>query len=53
MDRVYFYLGDSYYRSKQIDEAVPYFTKLISDFPKSKYAKKAIKRMKEIEKKKK
>jgi outer membrane protein assembly factor BamD len=53
MDRVYFYLGDSYYRWKKIDEAVPYFTKLISDFPKSKYAKKAIKRMKEIEKKKK
>lgn len=53
MDRVYFYLGDSYYRAKRIDEAVPYFTKLISDFPKSKYAQKATKRMKEIEKKKK
>jgi len=53
MDRVFFYLGDSYYGWKRTEEAIPYFTKLISDFPQSKYAKKAVKRMEEIEKKKK
>jgi len=53
MDGVYFYLGDSYYRWEKVDQAVPFFTKLINDFPKSKFAKKALKRMKEIEKKKK
>ncbi len=51
MDKVYFYLGDSYYRAKNFEESLPYFTKLISDFPKSKLAKKAQKKLKEIEKK--
>jgi len=50
MDKAFFYLGDSYYRWKKTDQAIPYFTKVISDFPKSKYAKKAVKRMKEVEK---
>ncbi len=51
MDRVYFYLGDSYYKGKNFQESIPYFTKLISDFPQSKFAKKAQKKLKEIEKK--
>jgi outer membrane protein assembly factor BamD len=49
MDKVYFYLGDSYYKAKNFEESIPYFTKLISDFPKSKLAKKAQKKLKEIE----
>ncbi len=53
LDHVFFVLGDSYYQMDQIDESVPYFTKLISDYPQSKFAKKAQDRMKEIEKKKK
>jgi len=51
MDEVYFYLGDSFYRWNQKEQSVPYFTKLVSDFPQSKYAKKAQKKLKEIEKK--
>jgi outer membrane protein assembly factor BamD len=53
MDRVYFYLGDSYFRSSLVEVSFPYFTKLISDFPQSKFAKKAKARLEEIEKKKK
>lgn len=53
MDKVYFYLGDSYYRWKKVAQSIPYFTKLISDFPQSKYAKKAQNRLKEREKKEK
>lgn len=49
MDRVYFYLGDSYFQGKNFQESSPYFIKLISDFPKSKFAKKAQKKLKEIE----
>jgi outer membrane protein assembly factor BamD len=49
MDRVYFYLGDTYYKMKNFQESIPYFTKLISDFPQSKFAKKAQKKLKEIE----
>lgn len=50
MDRVYYYLGDSYYKWKKVDQSIPYLTKLISDFPQSKYAKKAQDRLREIEK---
>jgi outer membrane protein assembly factor BamD len=52
MDKVYYHLGDSYYRWGQEEESIPYFTKLISDFPESKYAGKAKKKMEEIEQKK-
>lgn len=50
MDKVYYLLGDSYYKWNKIEESIPYFTKLISDLPQSKYAKKAQSRMEEIEK---
>ncbi len=50
MDKVYFYLGDSYLKWNKADQSIPYFTKLISDFPQSKYAKNAVEIMKEIEK---
>jgi outer membrane protein assembly factor BamD len=49
LDKVYYYLGDSYYKSGANEEAIPYFTKLVSDYPKSKYALKAQKRLKQIE----
>ncbi|NOR14756.1 MAG: outer membrane protein assembly factor BamD [Candidatus Aminicenantes bacterium] len=50
MDKVYYLIADSYYRSTLVEESVPYFRKLISDYPNSKYARKAVKRMDEIEK---
>jgi outer membrane protein assembly factor BamD len=50
MDEVYFYLADSYYKWNKIEESVPYFTKLVTDFPESKYAKKAQNRLAEIDK---
>ncbi len=50
MDEVYFYLADSYFRWNKVDQSIPYFTKLINDFPKSKYAEKAQKKMSEISK---
>lgn len=52
MDHVYYYLGDSYYRGNQFDESIPYFTKLVSDYPESKFAKKASDKIEEIEKRK-
>ncbi|MFO7981631.1 MAG: outer membrane protein assembly factor BamD [Candidatus Aminicenantes bacterium] len=51
MDKLYFYLADSYYQSKREEEALPYFRKLISDHPDSKFAKKARKRLEEYEEK--
>ncbi len=53
MDKVYYYLGDSFFKSKSVDQSFPYFTKLVSDFPQSKFAKKARARLEEIEKMKK
>jgi outer membrane protein assembly factor BamD len=50
MDQVYWYLADSYYRGKKTEESIPYFTKLVTDFPESKYAKKAQARLTEINK---
>lgn len=53
MDKVYFVLGDSYFKMNKHAEAGPYFIKLVSDFPRSKYVKKAQDRLKEIEEAKK
>lgn len=50
MDEVYYYLGDSFFQWKKPDQGLPYFTKLVTDFPKSKYASKAQERLKEISK---
>ncbi len=50
MDEVYFYLADSYYKWNKIEESIPYFTKLVTDYPESKFAKKAQSRLAEIEK---
>ena len=53
MDAVYFYLGESYFASNAIDQALSYYTKLVSDFPKSKLVKKATQRLKAIDERKK
>jgi outer membrane protein assembly factor BamD len=50
MDEVYFYLADSFYKWKKTEESIPYFTKLVTDFPESKFAKKAQARLTEINK---
>jgi len=52
MDEVYFYLADAYFKWNKIEESIPFFTKLISDYPESKYAKKAQERLDEINKNK-
>lgn len=50
MDKVYYYLGASYYKGRNIPQAIPYFTKVVSDYPEIKHAKKAKKKLEEIEK---
>jgi outer membrane protein assembly factor BamD len=49
MDKVYFTLGDSYYQWNKQEEALPFFRKLITDYPESKYAEKAADKIEEIE----
>jgi len=49
MDKVYFELADSYYLWKKADDSVPFFKKLVTDYPKSKYAAEAADRLKDIE----
>jgi len=53
MDQVYFTIGECYFRLGQDDQAVPYFTKLISDYPQSGLVKNATGRLKDIESRKK
>ncbi|MFC2157472.1 outer membrane protein assembly factor BamD [Acidobacteriota bacterium] len=48
MDQVYYFIGDSHFRGKQTEESLPFFTKLITDFPQSKFATKAQKKLEEI-----
>lgn len=48
MDKVYYYLGESYFLWPKPDQSVPFFTKLVSDYPKSEFAKKSQARLKEI-----
>ncbi len=49
MDEVYYDIGNCQLLLRQYDEAVPYLTKLISDYPKSPYVKKATALLKRIE----
>ncbi len=48
MDKVYYYLGESNFLWPKPEQSVPFFTKLVSDYPKSEFAKKAQDRLKEI-----
>lgn len=49
MDKAYYFLADAYISANLIDQGTPYFRKLISDYPSSKYAIKAKAKMDEIE----
>jgi outer membrane protein assembly factor BamD len=49
MDRVYFAIGDSQFLWNKPADAVPFFTKIVTDYPKTKLAAKAQARLKEIE----
>ncbi|MCK4556738.1 MAG: outer membrane protein assembly factor BamD [Candidatus Aminicenantes bacterium] len=51
LEQVYYYLGASFYGGKNYPQSSSFFTKLISDYPQSKFAKKARKKLYEIEKK--
>ena len=48
LDEVYFYLGEAHLRMNLLDQAAPYFTKVLSDYPATKLAKTAAKRLTEI-----
>lgn len=50
MDEVYFYLGASYLMMRQFDQAIPFFTKVVTDYSGRKIAKMASARLAEIEK---
>ena len=52
MDEVYYYLGFCLYSLNRPTEAFPYLTKLVSDYPGSKYVKKATELLKVIDIKK-
>jgi outer membrane protein assembly factor BamD len=49
MDEVYFYLGDSYFMLRQYDQAIPFFSKVVTDYSGRKLAKTASQRLAEIE----
>lgn len=49
LDSIYFYLGSSHFMMRQYDQAVPYFTKVVTDYPGGKLAKTAAKKLAEIE----
>jgi outer membrane protein assembly factor BamD len=49
LDQVYYTLADSYFLWKKTDESLPFFSKLVTDYPQSPWAQKAQKRLKEIE----
>ena len=48
LDQVYFYLGDCHFLLGQRDQAIPFFTKVVTDSPRGKLAKKAQQRLAEI-----
>jgi len=47
---IYYYLGDCHFMVKMYDQAVPFFTKVVTDYPNLALAKAATKRLVEIEK---
>ena len=49
-DEVYYYLAESLVKLNLVPEALPYFDKLLQEFPKSEYRKKAEKRLAELKK---
>lgn len=49
MDAVFYYLGDSYLRWGKTDQCQAYFIKVVSDYPKSPFLKKAQESLKALE----
>ncbi len=47
---IYHYLGECHFQMRQYDQALPFFTKVVTDYPQQKLAKSATKRLAEIEK---
>jgi outer membrane protein assembly factor BamD len=52
LDTIYFYLGDCHFRLNLLDQAFPYFTKVVTDYPRRPLAKRAASRLADIEKRK-
>lgn len=50
LEEIYYYLGDCHFMMRLYDQAVPFFTKVITDYPAVALAKAATKRLAEIEK---
>lgn len=46
---IYYYLGDCHFMMRQYDQALPFFTKVVTDYPGKKVAKWAAGKLKEIE----
>jgi outer membrane assembly lipoprotein YfiO len=49
-DKVYYYLAEALVKMNLVPEAMPYYDKLLKEFPKSEYRKKTEKRMAELQK---
>jgi outer membrane protein assembly factor BamD len=49
LDEIYFYLGDCHFMMRQYDQALPFFTKVVTDYAGRRLAKTATKRLAEIE----
>ena len=49
LGEVYHYLGESHFMMRQYDQALPFFTKVVTDYPQLKLAKTATTRLAEIE----
>ncbi|MBM3297479.1 MAG: outer membrane protein assembly factor BamD [Candidatus Aminicenantes bacterium] len=47
-EEVYFCLADSYFLSGKREESLPFFTKLVSDYPQGRWAKKSQERLREL-----
>ncbi len=50
LEEIYYYLGDCHFMMRLYDQAIPFFTKVITDYPSVALAKAATKRLAEIEK---
>ena len=52
LDTIYFYLGECHFQLNLLDQAFPYFTKVVTDYPRRPLAKRAAARLTQIEKRK-
>ena len=50
LDQVYFYLGESYFMMRAYDQAIPFYTKVVTDYSGRKLAKTASQKLAAIEK---